>query len=263
MADVNGDGRADIVGFKDDGVYVSLSASTATEASFQAPVKVLAHFARKKGKWDVRKHPRMMADVNGDGRADIVGFANDGVYVSLSASTESAPAFQAPVLVVPEFGYKAGNWRVDQHPRLMADINHDGRDDIIGFGQDGVYVSLSMSSDAAPNFQSPQKVIADLSRETGWDVRKNKRMMADLNNDGRADIVGFANKGVVVLFSTSTADVPEFAAPETVVQYVGTDAGFSAEYHPRFVTDINADGKADLIEFGRPGTFVYLIPGED
>jgi hypothetical protein len=224
---------------------------------------VLASFARKKGKWDVKKHPRMMADVNGDGMADIVGFANDGVHVSLSTSNASAPAFQAPVLVVPAFGYKAGNWRVDQHPRLMADINNDGRDDIIGFGQDGVYVSLSMSSDAAPSFQSPQKVIANLSQEAGWDVRKNKRMMADLNNDGRSDIVGFANEGVVVLFSTSTTDVPEFAAPETVVQYAGTDAGFSAGNLPRFVTDINADGKADLVEFGRPGTFVYLIPGDE
>ena len=93
--------------------------------------------------------------------------------------------------------------------------------------------------------------------------QQNARMMADLGNDGRSDIVGFANKGVVVLFSTSTADVPEFAAPETLVKYVGANVGFSAQYHPRFVSDVNADGKADLIEFGRPGTFVYLIPGSD
>ena len=87
--------------------------------------------------------------------------------------------------------------------------------------------------------------------------------MADLNNDGRADIVGFANEGVVVLYSTSTADVPSFAAPETILKYAGTDAGFSAGYLPRVVADINADGIPDLVEFGRPGTFVYLIPGEE
>jgi hypothetical protein len=29
-------------------------------------------------------HPRMMADTNGDGRADIVGFGSSGVWVSLS-----------------------------------------------------------------------------------------------------------------------------------------------------------------------------------
>ncbi len=50
----------------------------------------------------------------------------------------------------------------------------------------GVYVSLSTSSDAdaVPSFQAPKKVTANLGRDVGWDVRKNKRMMADLNNDG-------------------------------------------------------------------------------
>jgi hypothetical protein len=28
-----------------------------------------------------------------------------------------------------------GGWRVDQHPRLMADVNNDGRGDVIGFGR--------------------------------------------------------------------------------------------------------------------------------
>ena len=37
------------------------------------------------GGWSSQeKYPRQLADVNGDGRADIVGFASDGVYVSLS-----------------------------------------------------------------------------------------------------------------------------------------------------------------------------------
>ena len=36
------------------------------------------------GGWSVQKYPRILADVNGDGKADIVGFGNEGVYVSLS-----------------------------------------------------------------------------------------------------------------------------------------------------------------------------------
>ncbi|NPC87315.1 VCBS repeat-containing protein, partial [Pyxidicoccus fallax] len=91
------------------------------------------------GGWRVEKHPRTVADVNGDGRADIVGFANDGVYVALSTGT----GFTAGQFWLGEFGYDAGGWRVEKHPRTAADVNRDGRADIVGFANDGVYVALS------------------------------------------------------------------------------------------------------------------------
>ena len=43
--------------------------------------------------------------------------------------------------VVDNFGFNAGGWRVDRHPRFMADTTGDGRADIVGFGNAGVYVS--------------------------------------------------------------------------------------------------------------------------
>jgi len=48
-----------------------------------------------------------------------------------------------PNLVVANFGYDAGGWRVEQHPRFLADLTGDGRADIVGFGNAGVYVSLN------------------------------------------------------------------------------------------------------------------------
>lgn len=47
----------------------------------------------------------------------------------------------APQLVVRNFGYDAGGWRVGQHPRFLADTTGDGRADIVGFGNAGVWVS--------------------------------------------------------------------------------------------------------------------------
>ena len=41
------------------------------------------------------------------------------------------------------FNTAAGGWRVDQHPRFLADLTGDGRADIVGFGNDGVLVSRS------------------------------------------------------------------------------------------------------------------------
>jgi hypothetical protein len=65
------------------------------------------------GGWRVDLHPRIMADTTGDGRADIVGFGNAGVFVSTSNGDGT---FAPPVRVVDNFGYNAGGWRVDRHP---------------------------------------------------------------------------------------------------------------------------------------------------
>ncbi|HEU0297725.1 MAG TPA: choice-of-anchor Q domain-containing protein, partial [Anaerolineales bacterium] len=94
--------------------------------------------------WRVDQHPRMLADVNGDGKADAVGFGYAGVYVALANAAGTAFAPTAS-LWTGAFSYNAG-WRVDQHPRLLADVNGDGKADAVGFGYAGVYVALAHAS---------------------------------------------------------------------------------------------------------------------
>ncbi|NOT55634.1 MAG: VCBS repeat-containing protein [Deltaproteobacteria bacterium] len=187
MADVNGDRRADIVGFGSAGVYVSLSTGT----GFTAPAlwNNLYGSGSLAGGWRVDRHPRMMADVNGDRRADIVGFGNTGVSVSFSTGTSFTPA----QLLVAGFGYNAGGWRVEAHPRTMADVNGDGRADIIGFGNNGVGGALSLGTSFAP----PQEWInPGFGYNTqGFRVGRHPRLVADVNADGRADIIGIGNGG--------------------------------------------------------------------
>ena len=67
-------------------------------------------------------------------------------------------SFQAPQLVIAEFGYEAGGWQVDKHPRFLADVTGDSRADIVGFGDAGVYVALSNGDGS---FQAPQLVVGD------------------------------------------------------------------------------------------------------
>jgi hypothetical protein len=39
---------------------------------------------------------------------------------------------------------EAGSWTSqDTYPRLLADVNHDGAADIVGFAASGVYVAYS------------------------------------------------------------------------------------------------------------------------
>ncbi len=84
MADVNGDGMADIVGFGEAGVYVALAAGN---GSFDSLMLTAQNFASGAGGgWESDdRYPRHMADVNGDGMADIVGFGDAGVYVALAS----------------------------------------------------------------------------------------------------------------------------------------------------------------------------------
>jgi hypothetical protein len=137
VVDLTGDGRADVIGFGDAGVRVALNQGDATFAGQQL---VLADFGYTAGGWRVDKHPRMLADLTGDGRPDIVGFGEAGV---LTAPNTGNGGFGPVTLAVPNFGFTAGGWRVEKHPRFVADLTGDGRADIIGFGEAGVWVALN------------------------------------------------------------------------------------------------------------------------
>ena len=83
--------------------------------------------------------------MNDDGFADIVGFGADRVYLALA---DGAGSFQAMAPDLIGFAAGAGGWVSDDtYPRELADVNNDGAADIVGFGQGGVYVSLSNGFD--------------------------------------------------------------------------------------------------------------------
>ncbi|MEQ1622936.1 MAG: VCBS repeat-containing protein, partial [Methylococcales bacterium] len=81
--------------------------------------------------------PRMVEDVNGDGKPDIVGFSSVGVYVALNTGTGFAPS----ALWTSQFGSNQGWSNEGIVPRRLADINGDGKPDIVGFFNAGVTVS--------------------------------------------------------------------------------------------------------------------------
>ena len=137
MADVNGDGKDDIIGYGANGVFVSIS----TGSSLTDPAMYLQHYFTAANGWSNDKHVRTASDINGDGNADLVGFGNDGVFVAMSLGNGS---FRKPAKIVDNFAYNVGGWRMDKHVRTMADINGDGQGDIVGFGSSAVLVVTNM-----------------------------------------------------------------------------------------------------------------------
>ena len=137
---MNGDHKIDIVGFGSTGVYVALGNG---DGSFGTAAFKLAGFGASSaaGGWSSdHAYPRELADVNGDGMADIVGFGDKGVYIALATGGGS---FGSASLKFAAFAPGAGGWSSnDLYPRELADVNGDHRLDIVGFGSAGVYVAL-------------------------------------------------------------------------------------------------------------------------
>jgi hypothetical protein len=93
---------------------------------------------------------------------DMVGFGDDGVWTAVH-DKNFVGDYRAPNFVLANFGYNAGGWRVEQHPRLLSDLTFSGRADIIGFGNAGVYTALSNGDGS---FQQPRFVLPNFGYDT-------------------------------------------------------------------------------------------------
>lgn len=243
LADVDGDGRDDAVGFGTNGVYVALSQGD----RFGEVRRVLAAFGTRHG-WDAREHVRLMGDVDGDGRADIVGFGADGVYLALG---QPDGRFVYPGRVADDLGHDHG-WRVGRHARMLADVDGDGRDDIVGFGPTGVHVGRSLGR----TFAAPRRVLGAFgSKSDGWDPRRHVRAVADMDGDGRADIVGFGEREVFIARGQVDG---RFAAPRVwILGMTPAIGGWTVDDHPRLLADVDGDGAQDVVGFARGGVSVF------
>ena len=209
FADVNGDGRADIIGRSSSGdVQVALSTGSGFSAS------------KTWSTWDTR-YNLLLADVNADGRADLVGRFGTDVQVALSTGTKFASSSTWT------------NWSA-AYDMQLADVDGDGRADIVG--RSGTDVQAGLSTGTRFNTST---------RWTTW-VSGFRAAFVDVTGDGRADIIGNSDSSNAIRVGVSTG-----AGFLLSSQWTTWDPAFILT-----VGDVNGDGRADLV--GRSGDNVQV-----
>jgi hypothetical protein len=199
VADINGDGNADIIGFGNQGVFTALSKGDGT---FENANLVLPNFGFNQGQTSFYGFPRQLADINGDGSADIITFGSNAVFTALSKGDGTFENVQ--VGLSNNFTVNDGNWTsFDKFPRQVADINGDGRADIIGFGSNAVFIALSKGDGTFENAQVGLSNNFTVNQGDWTSFDKFPRQVADINGDGRADIIGFGSNSVFTALSKS------------------------------------------------------------
>jgi len=263
LADLNGDGRADLVGFGGAGVYAALANAGGGFGNVFLALNSFGQDAAAGGWVNNTTFPRTTGDINGDGFADLVGFGGAGVYAALGIGNGQ---FGNVFLAFNSFGTDAaaGGWTNDNaYPRLLADVNGDGRDDLVGFGGAGVYVALATGGGGFGPVSLALNSFGQSDAGGGWSNNDlYPRLLADLNGDGAADIIGFGGAGVFAALANGDGT---FAAASLALNSFGASAaggGWSSDgLYPRLAADVTGDGLADIIGFGGAG--VYLAPAND
>ena len=140
LADVDGDGIADVCGRGPSGLMCATSnrASAFIHAhlwSFREDFSDAAGWNAAAGYYGSIH----FGDVNGDGRADACGRSAKGVWCALS----SGGAFEQAMLVQPNVFTDAQGWRPDPYGMSLrvSDVDHDGRADLCGRSATGLSCS--------------------------------------------------------------------------------------------------------------------------
>ncbi|MDE1924136.1 MAG: VCBS repeat-containing protein, partial [Gammaproteobacteria bacterium] len=175
VGDLNGDGMPDIALTDAVGVKVLMHTGAATAATYAAPVSV---FTQTPNANVAGANLIAIGDLTGDGANDLVitDPGPTGCTAPVIAVLIHDPANPGQFLAPVTYPQAAGN---PPQSILLADVNGDGRPDVVIGGENGVTVLLQNAASPgtflpAANYAAPEA---------------NEIAVADVNGDGYPDII--------------------------------------------------------------------------
>lgn len=219
IGDVNADGRADLIAWNDSSVWVS---PALTSGGFGEPTQWASGLFHG-------TVCELVADVNADGRVDLVAWNEGAKWVALANPTGNGFGEPRP-------------WGLSNEPfyggltNTIGDVNGDGFSDLVAWNADSVFVMAG----SAGGFLAPQLGLAGSfygSRGDG-SLAADGQFVADVNGDGRSDLVAWHDSTKWVAFSKG----PTFAGGVLIQQ----DVPFNGNRR-NLVGDIDGNGRTDLV----------------
>ncbi len=236
--DVNGDGKADMIVTHPSGgkreIKVFLGQSDGT---FGAPITTLTTSDF------IHNDPCLIGDANGDGRDDLIVHTHlNGKRLVQMFAGKTDGTFMTAALTATTASH---NYYSVDEKYLVADVNGDGRDDLIvhGEGANGARESLVFKGRATGGFYTATSAATSAySYDDSYPV-----LTGDFNGDGRDDLLVVypsGGKRCLMVFN-GTASTPNFASGVTFLSDRDCDPiNNSYDY---IVSDVNGDGKDDLV----------------
>lgn len=238
VGDLDGDGKPEIVVLKvQSGVSFDRSISVFKNISTVDTI-LLTKTDYSIGALNDNPQYSVITDFDGDGKPDVAVLTYSVVSILRNTSTASAISFAAKVDL-----FTAGL----ANSITTADVDGDGKTDIIVTDRnlDQAYIFRNISRPGKISFA--QRVMI----ETGFGPASVS--LADLNNDGRPEMVAFnrGNNSVSTYKNTSTVGVVSF---ETRINYQ-----LNVVPDNLALGDLDGDGKVDIAFVTNSDMFVYVL----
>ena len=131
---------------------------------------------------------------------------------------------------------------------ISADLNGDGRADVITTNSNGSVTALLGNGDATFQVPKASTLGVNLPRSDYTGSQAGTLVAADFNGDGRMDVATISGVSGVILLGNGDGT---FQAP--IVSYIGSSPSRMS------AGDVNGDGNADLIVANTSGTVSVLI----
>lgn len=260
LGDINGDGRADVCGRAIGGIRCALANSAGTGFLSATWWSSGPDFSDADG-WAAHVSyygSLRLADVSGDGKADLCGRAGRGIICAVSTGASFLPAADWKL-----DGYSdALNWLDPKYGTTLqyGDLNNDGKADICGRGTSGMQCALSTGVGFGPvSFWTHPGEFSDQDGFGVAESRYGSLSLADINGDDRADICGRNAMGLVCAVSDGSRFI-DYRYVQTdnyrdSLNWAPTEYGSTVSF-----ADVSGDGKADGCARATGGILCTVAP---
>lgn len=265
LADLNHDGKADLIARSSYGIVVGLSTGncfdpvTVWKDDDFRDDQICTDVMGQQHSWKEAAYSTTLqcGDVDGDGLPDLVIRGPYGMVVARNTGDGHFGKSELWSAVnlngIRDFSDTCG-WGKDINyygTIRVIDINNDGKADVVGRGKNGIYAAISNGHGFEPAVLWKSD---DFTDNQGWNDPKYSTTIqyADVNGDRLPDLIARSSKGIVVALNTGSGfgntELWSFTNKDGITDF-SDDDGWGKDpcyYGSIRCADINGDGIADI-----------------